>query len=267
MKRAADLLALSWLVIIVGLAVFAPLIAPANPYHPIAEPLLSPREHFPLGTDGLGFDLWSRLLYGCRISPGASMLAALLTLSLGSLLGFAAAVSGGLIDRLISAVINAALSVPALLLAMLLVAGFGPGLTTVILAIGLGGAPAFARVVRTLSLQLMEKEYVYAAEALGGSRLHIAIRHLLPNAAGHIVSLATTHYAWAFMGVTTLTFLGLAGDPSLPDWGAILNNGRAFLIEAPWLVLAPGLAITLTILAIHRIGASFTEPKLPARIR
>ncbi|MEJ2549146.1 MAG: ABC transporter permease [Anaerolineales bacterium] len=267
MKRAADFLALAWLLTVAMLAFAAPLIATANPNHPVADPLLSPRTHFPLGTDGLGRDLWSRMLYGCRISPGAAFLAALLTLILGSLLGFTAAAFGGLLDRLISASINAALAVPALLLAMLLVAGFGPGITTVILAIGLGGAPAFARVTRTLSLQLMEKEYITAAESLGATRLQIAIRHLLPNAAGQIVFLATTHYAWAFLGVTTLTFLGLAGDPSLPDWGAILNQGRVFLVEAPWLVLTPGLAITLTILAIHRIGASFTEPNLPARIR
>lgn len=267
MKRTADTLALAWLVIVAVLALTAPVIAPTNPNHPVADPLLSPQNHFPLGTDGLGRDLWSRLLYGCRISPGAALLAALLTLLMGSLLGFTAAVFGGLLDRLISALINAALAVPALLLAMLLVAGFGPGITTVILAIGLGGAPAFARVTRTLGLQLMEKEYVSAADALGATRLHIVMRHLLPNAAGQIVFLATTHYAWAFLGVTTLTFLGLAGDPSLPDWGAILNQGRAFIVEAPWLVLAPGFAITFTILAIHRFGASFTEPNLPARIR
>lgn len=267
MKRFIDILALIWLMGIAILAILAPWIAPANPYHPVAEPLLSPIMHSPLGTDNLGRDLWTRMLFGCRISPGASLLAALLTLTIGSTLGFISAVLGGWADRIISSVINAALAVPALLFAMILLAGFGPGITTIILAIGLGGAPAFARVTRTISLQLMEKEYVYAAEALGATRLYIAIRHLLPNAAGQIVFLATTHYAWAFMGITTLTFLGLAGDPSLPDWGAILNQGRSYLIEAPWLVLAPGFAISTSILAIHRIGASYSEPELPAQIR
>ena len=267
MRRIFDILPLLWLVVVIILAILAPWIAPANPYHPVADPLLSPRMHPPLGTDNLGRDLWSRMLFGCRISPGASLLAALITLSLGSVLGFSTAIFGGRIDRVIVSVINASLAVPALLLAMLLVAGLGPGIATVILAIGFGGVPAFARVTRTICLQLMEKEYIYAAEALGASRLHIMIRHLLPNAASQIVFLATTHYAWAFMGITTLTFLGLSGDPGLPDWGSILNHGRLFLIQAPWLILAPGLAITITILSIHRIGVFFTEPKPHPRIR
>jgi peptide/nickel transport system permease protein len=267
MKRLVDYLAFFWLALVVILAIFAPLIAPANPYHPVADPLLSPHAHAPLGTDHLGRDLWSRLLFGCRISPGAALLSALLTLVLGSLLGISAAIFGGKIDRIMSAVVNAALAVPALLLAMLLVAGFGPGITTDILAIGLGGVPAFARVTRSICLQLMEKEYIYAAVALGATQPHIVFRHLLPNAAGQIVILATTHYAWAFMGITTLTFLGLAGDPSIPDWGAILNQGRSFLTQAPWFVLAPGSAITMTILAIHHIGASYTAPEFPAHIR
>ena len=267
MRRIADVLPLVWLVVVLTLAILSPWIAPANPYHPVAEPLLSPHRHSPLGTDNLGRDLWSRMLFGCRISPGASLLASLVTLSLGSVLGFSTAIFGGRIDRIVSSSINAALAVPALLLAMLLVAGLGPGIATVILAIGLGGVPAFARVTRTICLQLMEKEYIYAAEALGASRPHIMIRHLLPNAASQVIFLATTHFSWAFMGITTLTFLGLSGDPALPDWGTILNQGRSFLIEAPWLVLAPGLAITITILSVHRIGALFTEPKPHTRIR
>jgi peptide/nickel transport system permease protein len=267
MKRLVDFLAIFWLALVVILAILAPWIASANPYHPVADPLLSPQLHPLLGTDHLGRDLWSRLLFGCRISPGAALLSALLTVIIGSLLGFAAAILGGKIDRIISAAINAALAVPALLLAMLLVAGFGPGITRVILAIGLGGAPAFARVTRTICLQLMEKEYIYAAIALGATRPHIIFRHLLPNAAGQIIILAATHYAWAFMGITTLTFLGLAGDPSLPDWGAILDQGRSFLTQAPWFILAPGSAITMTILAIHHIGASFTSPEFPVHIR
>ena len=181
MKRFIDVLALIWLLAVAILAILAPWITPANPYHPVDEPLMSPLAHSPLGTDNLGRDLWSRILFGCRISPGAALLAVLLTFVIGSTLGVFAAVVGGWIDRIVTSMINAALAVPALLFAMLLVAGFGPGITTIILAIGLGGAPAFARVTRTISIQLMEKEYIYAAESFGATRLHIAIRHLLPN--------------------------------------------------------------------------------------
>jgi peptide/nickel transport system permease protein len=267
MRRIIVVLPLLWLAIVLVLAILAPWIAPANPYHPVAEPLLSPDSHSPLGTDNLGRDLWSRMLFGFRISPGTSLLAVMITLSLGSILGFSTAIVGGKFDRLISSAINAALAVPALLLAMLLVAGLGPGMITVILSIGLGGVPAFARVTRSICLQLMEEEYIYAAEALGANRLQVVIHHLLPNALGQIVFLATTHYAWAFMGTTTLAFLGLSGDPALPDWGSILNQGRTFLIEAPWLVMVPGFAITATILSIHRIGVFFTKPTQHIRIR
>ena len=267
MKRLSIFLAVLWLLVVLALALLAPLIVTNNPYHPVADPLLSPSALHPLGTDGLGRDLWTRLLYGFRLSPGASLLAALITLVIGSSLGLLSAVVGGIADRIVLASINAALAVPALLLAMLLLAGFGPGITTVILAIGFGGVPAFARVTRTVFLQLMGKEFVRAAQAIGASRVRIALRHILPNAANQIVFLATTHYAWALTGFSSLTFLGLAGDPSLPEWGVLLNNGRAYLIEAPWLALAPGVAITFTILAIHRIGASFTDPEVSTQIR
>jgi peptide/nickel transport system permease protein len=158
------------------------------------------------------------------------------------------------IDRILVWLTNATLAIPGLLLAMLLVAGLGPGLDTVILAVGFGGAPGFMRLSRTIFQQVRQQGYVTASIALGGGRWWITTAHLLPNAARQLTSLATTHFAWALLGTTTLAFLGLAGDPSRPDWGTMLNQGRRYLVSAPHLALLPGLLISLTILAVHTLG-------------
>lgn len=251
--RAREAAALIWLLALLSIAILAPLLAPADPRQPIGPALTPPGPGARLGTDSLGRDVWSRMLYGARISLTAAMGAALLATSLGVAAGLLAASAGGPLDALVVFAANAALAVPGLLLALLLVAGLGPGLPAVILAVGLSGAPGFARVARTLFLQVRESGFVDAASALGASLPWVAIRHLLPNASPNLLALAATHYAWSFIGTTTLTFLGLAGDPSLPEWGAMLNAGRADLLSAPWLSLLPGLAICLTILAIYTL--------------
>lgn len=253
--RLGTTLALLWLSFILIVSLLGPELSGRSPYQPVAEPLLSPNSHHPLGTDALGRDLLTRMMYGARYSPGLSLLALLITVSLGGLTGLAAAMLEGWVDRLIVWLSNAMLAIPGLLLAMLFVAGLGPGLPTVILAVGLGGAPGFSRLARTLFMQLRIRGYVDAAIAVGAGRQRIALRHILPNARGQLLSLATTHFAWAFLGITTLTFLGFAGDPSIPEWGAILNVARAHLIDTPRLALWPGLAISFTIMAVHHLGA------------
>jgi peptide/nickel transport system permease protein len=154
---------------------------------------------------------------------------------------------------------NVLLAIPGLLLAMLLVASLGPGLPAVVLAVGIGGVPGYARLTRTLASQLLRDGYVSAARSLGAGRGWIALRHLLPNSLPQLIPLATTHFAWALLGTTTLTFLGLAGDPAIPEWGALLNASRAHLLEAPWAALWPGLAISLTILSVHAWGRRLAE--------
>jgi peptide/nickel transport system permease protein len=215
----------------------------------------------PLGTDSLGRDFFARLLYGGRQTLGAALLAVCLTVGLGSLLGLIAALAPSWIDRMLVWLTNATLAIPGLLLAMLLVAGLGPGLDTVILAVGFGGAPGFMRLSRTIFQQVRQQGYVTAAVALGAGRWWITTAHLLPNAARQLMSLATTHFAWALLGTTTLAFLGLAGDPSRPDWGTMLNQGRRYLISAPHLALLPGLLISLTILAVHTLGDEMGDSK------
>lgn len=250
-------LCILWLAAMVLMALIAPIISSADPYTPIGSPLQSPRDHPPLGTDALGRDFFARITHGARLSLSIPLLATLLTVLIGTTVSLTAIVVGGLSDRIILALTNAALAIPGLLLAMLLVAGFGPGIPTVVIAVGLGGIPGFVRLSRSIFLGIKEMGYIDAAYALGASRTRVALAHLLPNAAPQLFSLATTHFAWAFMGTTTLTFLGLSGDPSVPEWGAMLNSGRMHLIQAPWLTIIPGILISLTILTIHYLGENY----------
>ena len=253
------ILCILWLVAMVLMALLAPIISSADPYKPIGRPLLSPQDHPPLGTDALGRDFFARITYGARLSLSIPLLATLLTVLIGTTISLTAIVGGGLSDRSILALTNAALAIPGLLLAMLLVAGFGPGIPTVVIAVGLGGIPGFVRLSRSIFLGIKEMGFIDAAYALGASRTRVALAHLLPNAAPQLFSLATTHFAWAFMGTTTLTFLGLSGDPSVPEWGAMLNSGRLHLVQAPWLTLIPGILISLTILTIHYLGENYED--------
>lgn len=262
--RWVKTLCILWLAAIVTLAFIAPIITSADPYKPISSLLQSPTNHPPFGTDALGRDFFARVVYGARLSLSIPLLATLLTVLVGTTLSLAAIAIGGLSDRIILALTNAALAIPGLLLAMLLVAGFGPGLPTVVIAVGLGGIPSFIRLSRSIFQGIKEMGYIDAAYALGASRTRVALAHLLPNAAPQLFSLATTHFAWAFMGATTLTFLGLSGDPSFPEWGAMLNSGRMHLIQGPWLTIIPGILISLTILTVHYLGENYTA-KRPAR--
>jgi peptide/nickel transport system permease protein len=250
----AEWLSLTWIAVVAAASILAPVIATASPGQPTGDALLSPAASPPMGTDALGRDVWARLVWGGRLSLGISLAAASLTIILGTAAALTAAAYSGWSERLVIWIANSMLAVPGLLFALLIAAAIGPGLPAVVLAVGLGGAPGFARLARTAFLQVREEQYVQAARALGAGRARISIQHLLPNASPTLLSLATTHYAWAFLGTTTLAFLGLAGDPSAPEWGVMLNAGRASLPYAPWLALIPGLAISLTILSVQTLG-------------
>jgi len=247
-------LALAWLAAVLISSALAPILVATPPGQPVGEALLSPSARPPLGTDALGRDAWSRVVWGGRLSLGISLAAASLTIILGTAGGLTAATYRGWPERAVLWIANSMLAVPGLLLALLIAASIGPGVPAVVLAVGLGGAPGFARLARTTFLQVRQEGYVDAARSLGAGGAWASIHHILPNASTTLLSLATTHFAWAFLGTTTLSFLGLGGDPSAPEWGAMLNAGRADLPYAPWLALAPGLAISLTILSVHALG-------------
>lgn len=247
-------LSVVWLAAVGLAAIAAPVLAPSGPYRISSAPLSPPTAAGVFGADALGRDFWARVVFGTRWSLGMSLIATTITVALGGGLGLMAASIGGWVERGILWLANTFLSIPGLILSLLLVALLGPGVATLTLAVGLGGIPGFARVSRAAFRLPKQETYVSAARALGGDTAWIAVRHLLPNARVPLMSLATTYYAWAFVAATSLTFLGFAGDPALPEWGAMLQSGRAYLFDAPHLVLIPGLAISLTVLSFHRLG-------------
>jgi len=253
-------LAIIWLVAMLGIALLAPWLSPNPPDLSLFDPLAPPGIDLPLGADALGRDFLARMVYGARLSLLLTGLAVVVTLIVGGLVGFSAAILGGRYEAGINWLSNVLLAIPGLLLAMLFVAAWGPSIAAVALAVGIGFAPSFGRVTRTIARELLGEGYVMAARASGGDNLWITSRHLLPNSLPQLASYAGTYVAWAFLAVTTLTFLGLAGDPSIPEWGALLNSSRSHLQSAPRLAAAPALAITLTVLAVHSIASKEAAP-------
>lgn len=253
-------LAIIWLLAIVGIALLAPWLSVNPPDRSLFEPLAPPGKGLLLGADALGRDFLARMMYGARLSLLLTGLAVAVTLLLGGTVGFSAAIIGGHYESAVNWLSNVLLAIPGLLLAMLFVAAWGPGIAAVVLAVGIGFTPSFGRVTRTITKKLLGEGYVMAAQASGGDRLWIASRHLLPNSLPQLASYAGTYFAWTFLAVTTLTFLGLAGDPSIPEWGALLDSSRSHLQSAPRLAAAPALAISLTVLAVHSIASKAPRP-------
>jgi peptide/nickel transport system permease protein len=251
--------AIVWLVAAVAASLAASILAPHNPAFVVGSPLEDPSPAHWFGTDNLGRDVGSRLLFGGRVSIAMAVAATLLSAGAGGALGLAAATAGGRLDRWIGRLANTLLAIPGLVLALLFVASIGPGIQTLALAVGLAGVPGFARLSRPAFLQPRRSDFADASRALGARLPWIAVRHILPNARLPLVSLATTFFGWSFLGITGLTFLGLAGDPSLAEWGAMLQSGRGYLFSAPWLALAPGAAISLTVLSVQRLGTWLSE--------
>lgn len=248
--------AIVWLAVVAAASILAPNLSNWTPSEVAATPLLPPSDWSPIGTDELGRDEWTRMLYGGRISLTASLAATAIAVGLGTLAAVAALGLGRAADATVVGGSSAALAIPSLLIALLVVAALGPGIETLVLAVGLGLTPGFARLARSALLKERGERYVAAASALGAGPMETTRRHLLPNALPALLSLATTHYAWAFGGLTTLTFLGLAGEISRPEWGSMLNAARPYLRVGPWLAVFPGIAIAATVLSVHAIGES-----------
>jgi peptide/nickel transport system permease protein len=248
-------------IIFIILAIFAPWISPQDPAHIDLPARLSPpsASHW-CGTDELGRDILSRLIYGSRISMlvGSSVVAA--SLSLGLIVGSLAGYYGGRLDRFINIVVmNAFLSFPGILLAIAFVAFRGPGIFNLVLALSLGGWVGYARLVRAQVLAAREKEYVEAARALGASDLRIIARHILPNIIQPVVVQAAIGMAGAILAEATMSFLGLGVPPPTASWGTMLNDGRAHLFDAPHLVLFPAAAVMLAVLSFNFIGDALRD--------
>ena len=245
--------------LIVG-ALLAPLLSPYPPNRQDLDRdlLLSSPEH-PLGTDKLGRDILSRVIYGGQISLLVGFATVIISASMGIGLGALAGYAGGWIDHLLMRLIDILLAFPGILLAIAFTAVLGPGLDHVIVALCLIGWTGYARLVRGEILSLREREFVQAARALGCPGKRIVTRHLLPNLLPPLLIQATFGLAAAIVAEGSLSFLGLGVEPPTPSWGSMLNDGRQFLLVAPHLTTYPGLAIMLTVLALNLIGDALQE--------
>jgi peptide/nickel transport system permease protein len=247
--------------VLVLMALLAPWLAPRNPAaQSLPERLLPPSTHHWMGTDELGRDVLSRTLYGARVSllVGISVVlgAGVLGLALGSLAGY----FGGTFDRLVNIVlINSFLSFPGILLAIAFAAFLGPGLDKVILALTVTGWAGYARLARAQVLKVREMEFILAARSLGASHSRILLRHLLPNTLQPVLIQATIGMAGAILAESTLSFLGLGVIAPTPSWGAMLNDGRNHLFDAPHMVLFPALAIMAAVLAFNLLGDALRD--------
>ena len=249
------------IVILVLFAVFAPWIAPQDPAAIDLPGRLTPpsRAHW-FGTDELGRDILSRVIYGARISMlvGSSVVA--VSLALGLIIGSIAGFYGGAVDRFVNVVVmNAFLSFPGILLAIAFVAFRGPGILNLVLALSLGGWVGYARLVRGQVLAAREREFVEAARALGASDLRIIVRHILPNIIQPVIVQAAIGMAGAILAEATMSFLGLGVPPPTASWGTMLNDARAHLFDAAHLVVFPALAVMLAVLSFNFIGDALRD--------
>lgn len=264
MARAELLLTLLILGFLGFVALFPGLLTHRDPWRTGGPALMPPGLGYPLGTDALGRDVWARVVYGGRTSILVGFLATGVTLLVGGAMGLLAGALGGWADELLMRLAEFVDSVPALPLALLLVALTGPSLLPVALVIGLTGWVGLARVLRAELVSLRERDFVLAARALGVGGIRLALRHLLPNALPPVLALLPFRFEAAILTEASLSFLGL-GDTSRPSWGGLLRDAQPFLREGWWLFFAPALALALTLFALSLLADALhrsTTPRL-----
>lgn len=259
-------------VIILALAIFAPLVAPHNPTETNAQSMLSPpawskdgSSLFILGTDAVGRDILSRLIYGARFSLFIGLVVVSLSVFSGVIIGLIAGYFRGTVDMVIMRIMDIILAFPSLLLALVLVAVLGPGLLNAMIAISLVNQPHFVRLTRASVLSEREKEYVIASRVAGAGTMRLMFLTILPNCLGPLIVQATLAFSAAILDAAALGFLGMGAQPPTPEWGTMLAEAREFILRAPWVVTYPGLAILITVLAINLMGDGLRDaldPKL-----
>lgn len=245
--------------VIIGLflstAVFAPLIAPRDPTaFSLADQLLPTSLEHPLGTDELGRDVLSRLIWGARITLLMTVGAVLLALVSGAFLGILAGYRGGWADTAIMRCVDVLLAIPTFLLAVAIIAALGASTANVILAVGIGSMPAFARIARGSTIAVKQEEYVTAIRSVGATSNRIMWRHILPNVSSALLVQTTLRLATAVLTASGLSFLGLGPQPPTPEWGAMLSTGRTYLTNSPQLATIPGIAILLVTIGFNLLG-------------
>lgn len=254
-QRKSALVALVVIVALLLIAIFAPLIAP---YDPTKQSWSAVRKAPSLahwfGTDEVGRDILSRIIFGTRASLSAGVISVGIAISIGVPLGLLAGYLGGKVDAILGRITDAMLAVPFLILAIALAAFLGPSLGNAMIAIGVTATPLFIRLTRGQTLSVVKEDYIEAARAVGNPGWRIALRHILPNVMPALLVQATLTIATAIIAEASLSFLGLGQQPPAPSWGSMLNAAQRFLTNAPWMAVWPGLAIFVTVLSFNLFG-------------
>ncbi|HZS32376.1 MAG TPA: ABC transporter permease [Methylomirabilota bacterium] len=265
-RRPAAALGLVLVGAFLGLALAAPLVAPFDPTAQPAKRLLPPSARHLLGTDDFGRDVFSRVVYGARVSLQVGLVSVGLALALGGTLGLVSGYCLGVVDALAGRVIDVMFAFPSVILIIAISGVLGAGLGTAMLAIGIVYAPIFARVVRAPTLAVVQQPYVEGARAVGAGVVRVLARHVLPNIAAPVIVQTTLSFSTAILSEATLSFLGLGTQPPSPSWGTMLSAGRRFMELAPWVAVYPGLAIALTVLGLNLVGDALRDA-LDPRLR
>lgn len=259
-KKKINFIALAIIFLLAITAIFAPQISPYNPLEQnYKEILLPPSRTHIFGTDNLGRDIFSRVIYGTRVTVQIGLFASILASTLGLIQGLIAGYFGGMFETIIMRFTDILLSIPTILLALTIIAVLGPSISVLIFAIAITSMSQFTRVVRGTVLSVKESTFVLASRAIGQSDLNIIIKHILPNILGPVIVLATIRVAGAILIGAALGFIGLGAQPPTPEWGALLNEARRYLRTAWWFMLFPGTILSITILSINTLGDSLRD--------
>ena len=249
----------SVLAVLVVLSLFAPYFAPYDPIQISMEGRKSPNVDHIFGTDRLGRDILSRIIYGTKYSLSIGIISVSIGLIFGTTMGVLSAYYGGLVDTIIMRFIDALLAFPGILLALVVIAVLGPGLFNVMLAVGISTIPEYARLARGKVLSVMQLEYIEAVHSIGGSNIRVILKHILPNISAPITILATLQVGNAILVGSGLSFLGMGAQPPTPEWGLMTAEGRNFMSQAWWISTFPGIAILITVISINQFGDGLRE--------
>jgi peptide/nickel transport system permease protein len=254
-RRKGAMVGLVFVLLFIVMAVFAPIFAPYDPVETSWSAVrTAPSQMYWFGTDEIGRDVLSRVIWGARASILAGLVSVTISMALGIPIGLIAAYVGGWTDAVISRFTDAMLAVPFLILAIALSAFLGPSLNNAMIAIGVSAMPVFIRLTRAQAMQIKVEDYVEAARAVGNPHWRIALGHILPNVMPPLIVQATLSIAAAIIAEASLSFLGLGQQPPLPSWGSMLNTAKNYMDNAPWMAVWPGLSIFLLVLSFNLLG-------------
>jgi peptide/nickel transport system permease protein len=245
------------------LAAFGPVLAPYSHIDMLTLPRQGPSAEHWFGTDEIGRDIFSRMLISARVALTVGFVAVGIGLSVGGVMGIVAGYFGGWLEAVLMRVVDVLLAFPGILLALAVITFLGPGLTNTMIAIGIGGIPGYARLVRGEILALLERDHVTAARSLGASHLRVITRHLLPMLVSSLLVYSTAQLARAILAEAGLSYLGLGVQPPNPSWGGMIASGQRFFLSAPYMAIYPGTAIMVLVFALNLLGDAFRDALNP----